>query len=47
MGNQCCAVPQKDAGLPKKNKKGQDLNKPLPVSRINPNGTIRPDDPQS
>ena len=47
MGNQCCAVPQKDAGLPKKNKKGQDLNKPLPVSRINANGTIRPDDPQS
>ena len=47
MGNQCCAVPQKDTDISSKKKKGKDLNKPLPVSRINANGTLKPDDPQS
>ena len=47
MGNQCCAVPQKDTDVPKKNKKSNGLNKPLPMNRVNENGTLRPDEPQS
>ena len=45
MGNQCCAVPSKDTAIPKKNKKSHELNQPLPISRVNANGTLKPDDP--